>query len=137
VLSAAALAVVALGVLRRTNARNVWEQQTVMIGLTLLIVSPNYPWYGLMLLPFIVLSRRWEYVGVILALDVIYMVPSGPWSESLNQSALLLAASAICAGIWLRRRDELRLAALAGLKTEAPDPAAQRQAPGPHVQTDG
>ncbi len=124
VLSAAALAVIALTVLRRTRAVNVWEQQTVMIGLTLLIVSPNYPWYGLMLLPFIVLSRRWEYVGVILALDVIYMVPVGPWSETLNQGALLLAASAIAGGTWLRRRDELRLAALSGLTTEAPEPAA-------------
>jgi hypothetical protein len=111
-------------VLRRTHAGDVWEQQTVMIGLTLLIVSPNYPWYGLMLLPFIVLSRRWEYVGVILALDVIYMVPAGPWSESLNQSVLLLAAAAVAGGTWLRRRGKLRLAALAGLKTEAPDPAA-------------
>ncbi|BCW70827.1 glycosyltransferase family 87 protein [Arthrobacter sp. NicSoilB8] len=124
VLSAAALAVVALAVLRHTRAANVWEQQTVMIGLTLLIVSPNYPWYGLMLLPFIVLSRRWEYVGVILALDVIYMVPAGPWSELLNQCALLLAAAAIAGGTWLRRRDELRLAALTGLMTGAPDPAA-------------
>lgn len=125
VLSAAALAVVALGVLRRTRAGNVWEQQTVMIGLTLLIVSPNYPWYGLMLLPFIVLSRRWEYVGVVLAVDIIYMVPSiAPWSEPLNQSALLVAAAAIALGTWLRRRNELWLAALSALKTEAPDPAA-------------
>ena len=124
-LGAAALAVVALCVLRRTQAGNVWEQQTVMIGLTLLIVSPNYPWYGLMLLPFIVLSRRWEYVGVILALDIIYMVPSGPWSEPLNQGALLLAAAAIAGGTWLRRRDGLRLAALSGLTTGAPDPAGR------------
>jgi hypothetical protein len=124
-LGAAALAVVALCVLRRTRAGNIWEQQTVMIGLTLLIVSPNYPWYGLMLLPFVVLSRRWEYVGVILALDIIYMVPSGPWSEPLNQGALLLAAAAIAGGIRLRRRDELRLAALSGLTTGATDPAAR------------
>lgn len=124
VLSAVALAVIAVRVLRRTQARNLWEQQTVMIGLTLLIASPNYPWYGLMLLPFIVLSRRWEYVGVILALDVIYMVPAGPWSEPLNQGALLLAAAAIAGGAWLRRRDELRLAALTGLETGVTDPAA-------------
>jgi hypothetical protein len=125
VLSAATLAVIALTVLRRTRAGNVWEQETVMIGLTFLIVSPNYPWYGLMLLPFIVLSRRWEYVGVILALDVIYMVPAGPWSEPLNQGALLLAAAAIAGGTWLRRRDELQFAAVTGLTTGATDPAAR------------
>ncbi|XAS68161.1 glycosyltransferase family 87 protein [Micrococcaceae bacterium Sec5.7] len=104
-LSAAALALVALAVLRTSNAGNIWERQTTMIGLTLLIVSPDYPWYALMLLPFIVLSRRWEYITVILALDVIYMVPSAtPHKELINQSVLLAAAFAIAAGAWLRRR---------------------------------
>lgn len=120
VLGAAALAVVALGVLRRTRAGNVWEQQTVMIGLALLIVSPNYPWYALMLLPCIVLGRRWEYVGVILALDVIYMVPSVvPYSEAVNQGVLLAAAVALAAGAWLRRRTELRVAAGSALPAQA------------------
>ncbi|WP_426975696.1 glycosyltransferase 87 family protein [Pseudarthrobacter sp. O4] len=119
-LSAAALAVVALGVMRRTRADKVWDQQTVMIGLTLLIVSPNYPWYALMLLPFIVLSRRWEYIAVILALDVIYMVPKvEPYSEPINQGVLLAAGAALGAGAWLRRRAGLRLAAASALRTEA------------------
>lgn len=118
VLSAAALAVVALGVLWRTRPGNVWEQQTVMIGLTLLIISPNYPWYALMLLPFIVLSRRWEYIAVILALDAIYMLPlKEPLSLPLHQAALLLTALAVSAGVWWRRRQELQLAALAGLES--------------------
>ncbi len=107
--SAAALALVALAVLRGTRDGNVWEQQTLMIGLTLLIVSPNYPWYALMLLPFIVLSRRWEYLGIILALDLIYMVPKdGPYATAINQAVLLAAAAAIGVGAWLRRRGELR-----------------------------
>jgi alpha-1,2-mannosyltransferase len=128
VVSAAALAVVALSVLRRTATANVWEQQTLMIGLTLLIVSPNYPWYALMLLPFIVLSRRWEYVGVILALDVIYMVPSlAPYSEPLNHGALVLAAAAIAAGAWLRRRNGISLAARDGLQAQTVRLAAAAQ----------
>ncbi|MEC5182401.1 glycosyltransferase 87 family protein [Arthrobacter sp. CG_A4] len=122
VLSAAALAVVALAVLRRTRAANIWEQQTVMIGLTLLIVSPTYPWYALMLLPFIILSRRWEFVGVLLALDFLYLVPTeDPFSLPLNQTVLLLAATAIAAGIWWRRRAEVRQAAVAGLSSDVPD----------------
>lgn len=121
VLSATALAIIALGVLRQTRARNVWEQHTVLIGLTLLIVSPNYPWYALMLLPFIVLSRRWEYVGVILALDFIYMVPTvAPLTEPLDQIVLLMAAAGIAAAAWLRRRDGHRQAAVDGLRSEAP-----------------
>ncbi len=108
VLSAAVLAVVALVVLRRSNSTSLWHQQTVMIGLSLLIISPNYPWYALMLLPFIVLSRRWEYVAVILALGFIYMVPKPDlYSDPINQGALLAAAAALIAGAWLRRRHEL------------------------------
>jgi hypothetical protein len=104
-LSAAALAVVAVGVWRTTDAANLWHRQTVMIGLTLLIVSPGYPWYSLMLLPFIVLSRRWEYVAVIGALDALYMVPTvPPYSEAANQGVLLVAALVLAAGAWLRRR---------------------------------
>ncbi len=122
VLSAAALAAVALWVLRRTRPGNAWEQQTVMIGLTLLIVSPNYPWYALMLLPFIVLSRRWEYVAIILALDTIYMLPiKDPFTVPVHQAVLVLAASAVATGVWHRRRRELQLAALAGLESSTPD----------------
>ncbi|RNL52763.1 glycosyltransferase family 87 protein [Arthrobacter oryzae] len=120
VLSAAALAVVALAVLLRTGNDNVWDQQTVMIGLTLLIVSPNYPWYALMLLPFIVLSRRWEYVGIILALDIIYMVPKEePQAAMINQGVLLVAAAAVAAGAWLRRRREIRQTACSALLSPA------------------
>ncbi|MBT2534279.1 DUF2029 domain-containing protein [Arthrobacter sp. ISL-48] len=122
VLSAAALTVVALTMLRRTRPGNVWDQQTVMIGITLLIVSPNYPWYALMLLPFIVLSRRWEYVAVILALDAIYMVPSAaPYSEPINQSFLIAAALAVAAGAWLRHRAEILRAAGSAIEAQVPN----------------
>ena len=107
VLSGAALAVAAVVVWRTTDARNVWHRQATMMGLTLLIVSPSYPWYALMLLPFIVLSGRWEYVAVILALDVLYMVPAvPPYSETISQTVLLAAALGIGAaarGRLLRR----------------------------------
>jgi len=137
VLSAVALAVVAVWVLRRTHPDNVWEQQTVMIGLTLLIVSPNYPWYALMLLPFVVLSRRWEYIAVVLALDFIYMVPlKDPFSLPLHQTALVLAAGALVAGARWRRSRRQRLAALAGLAA-GPGPCGGRAAVGtPTIITD-
>ena len=99
-----------------------------MIGLTLLIVSPNYPWYALMLLPFIVLSRRWEYLGIILALDLIYMVPKdGPYAAAINQAVLLAAAAAIAVGAWLRHRGELRRAAAS--RPPAPSGGPARAAP--------
>jgi alpha-1,2-mannosyltransferase len=104
VLSAAALAAAAVIVWRTTDAANMWHRQATMMGLTLLIVSPSYPWYALMLLPFIVLAGRWEYVAVILALDVLYMVPTvPPYSEPVSQTVLLAAALAVWAWAWRRR----------------------------------
>lgn len=119
VISAGALAMIAVVVLSRSQASTLWENQTVMIGLTLLIVSPNYPWYALMLLPFIVLSRRWEYVAVIIALDVIYMVPkSEALSDTINQSVLLGALAAVAIGAWLRCRQNLHDSAVTALLAE-------------------
>lgn len=104
VLSGAALAATAVLVWRTTDPSNTWLRQATMMGLTLLIVSPSYPWYALMMLPFIVLSGRWEYVAVILALDVLYMVPTVPaYSETISQTALLAAALAVGAAAWQRR----------------------------------
>ncbi|MBT2555923.1 glycosyltransferase family 87 protein [Arthrobacter sp. ISL-5] len=104
-LSGAALAALALWTWRTTGPVNIWQRQTTIIGLTLLVVSPSYPWYALMLLPFIVLSRRWEYIAVIVALDVIYMVPTvPPLGEALDQGVLAAAALAVAAGAWRRCR---------------------------------
>ncbi|MBT2519879.1 glycosyltransferase family 87 protein [Arthrobacter sp. ISL-28] len=104
-LSTAAVAGVAVALWRTVDAANLWKRQTTMIGLTLLIISPGYPWYALILLPFIVLSRCWEYVAVILAVDVLYMVPTvPPYSEGVSQGALAAAALAVAAGAWWRNR---------------------------------
>ena len=45
-----------------------------------------------------------------------------PLSLPLHQTALFLAALAVTAGLWWRRRQELQLAAVAGL--ESPTPVA-------------
>ncbi len=117
-LSAAALVLLAVTVLRRTTAGNVWEQQTVMIGLTLLIVSPNYPWYALMLLPFVILSRYWEYVGIMIALNVVYLLPGDPvFSGRINRFSLAAAAAAIAIGAWRRRRASYPASAGGELRT--------------------
>lgn len=127
-LSAGVLALVSLYVLRTTVPDNIWHRQTVMIGLSLLIISPNYPWYALLLLPVIVLSRGWEYLAVILALDVIYMVPSTATDgNAINQAILVAAALAIASGAWLRRRSSIRASA----RTALSQPQQPTMPPGP------
>ena len=52
----------------KTPADQLWLGQTIMIGVTLLIVTPRYPWYALLLVPFVAMTGRWEWMAVPLAL---------------------------------------------------------------------
>lgn len=67
--------VIAILVWRRSNPTNPWLGQVIMIGATLLIVSPRYPWYALLLVPMIAMSGRWEWLGVPLALTARILEP--------------------------------------------------------------
>ncbi|MDH6235981.1 glycosyltransferase family 87 protein [Cryobacterium sp. CG_9.6] len=82
---------IALIVFFTTNQAEPWVGQLVMIGSTLLIVSPRYPWYALLLLPFIALSGRWEWLMVPLALSLRLLEPS----LVVTQTAMALAAIVI------------------------------------------
>jgi len=70
------LALIAALVVWKTDPARPWLGQLVMIGSALLVLSPRYPWYALLLLPFIALSGRWEWLAVPLALTVRLLVPS-------------------------------------------------------------
>lgn len=76
VLSGILLLVTAVLVWRRTDPANPWLGQVVMIGTTLLIVTPHYSWYALLLVPFIALSRRWEWLAVPAAMTAQLLVPA-------------------------------------------------------------
>jgi hypothetical protein len=77
-----------------------WHAEVVSVGAVLLITSPSYPWYALVLIPFIALSRRWEWLVVPIALTVETLVPAHP------AGTLVIAAAAVAAGVAtvLRRR---------------------------------
>lgn len=97
--AAALLAVLAVVLLLRTDPSDPWVAQTVMIGAALVLLSPRYPWYALLLLPFVVLSGRWEWLGVLLVLSVpsIQALP-------LFRPLLLAAVLAVLAVTLLRSR---------------------------------
>ena len=89
--AAVLLLVTAVLVWWKTNPDAPWLGQLVMIGTTLLIVSPRYPWYALLLVPFIVLSGRWEWFAVPLALTVRLLIPN----QVVSQVAIAIAIVAI------------------------------------------
>ena len=89
--AAVLLLITAVLVWWKTNPQFPWLGQLVMIGTTLLIVSPRYPWYALLLVPFIALSGRWEWFAVPLALTVRLLVPN----HTVSQVAIAIAIIAI------------------------------------------
>ncbi len=76
VLAAVLLAITAALVWWKSNPDDPWLGQLVMIGVTLLVVTPRYPWYALLLLPFIAMTGRWEWLAVPLALTERLLNPS-------------------------------------------------------------
>ncbi len=94
VLAALILAVTAALVWWKTDPRDPWLGQVVMIGVTLLVVSPRYPWYALLLVPFVAMSGRWEWLAVPLALTERLLVPSLP----LSRVAIIAAVVVI---VWM------------------------------------
>ena len=62
-------------VIRFSDPLDPWLGQVVMIGVVLLVVSPRYAWYALLLLPMIAMSGRWEWLAVPLALTERLLVP--------------------------------------------------------------
>ncbi|MGV8882900.1 MAG: glycosyltransferase family 87 protein [Rhodoglobus sp.] len=76
VISAVLLALLALVVWWKANPDDPWLAQLVMIGGTLLIVSPRYPWYALLLVPMIAMTGRWEWLLVPLALTERLLFPN-------------------------------------------------------------
>jgi hypothetical protein len=105
------LGVLALVVWRRSDPDRPWLGQLVMIGTTLLIVSPPYAWYALMLVPFIALTGRWEWFAVPAALTVRLLVPD----QHVFVAALIAAAAIVIVFAMLRIGPSGRSAVASGL----------------------
>ena len=82
----------------RANPDEPWHSQVVLIGTVLLIVSPAYAWYALLLIPFIALSHRWEWFVVPLAL-LAHTFFSELW---MTRIAFAVAASVVLLVSYLR-----------------------------------
>jgi alpha-1,2-mannosyltransferase len=76
VLAAVLVAGVGLLVWWKSDPADPWLGQLVMIGTVMLIVTPRYPWYALLLIPMIAMTGRWEWLAVPLALTERLLIPS-------------------------------------------------------------
>lgn len=86
-----ALLLLAVGVVvwRLTDPSDPWLGQLVMIGVTLALVTPRYPWYALLLVPMVAMTGRWEWLAVPLALTARYLIPSTPLARLMMLAAIV------------------------------------------------
>jgi hypothetical protein len=92
-------------VLRRGDPDRPWRGALLVTGTALLLTSPAYSWYALLVVALVALDGRWEWLAVPAAGAVLYLgvalVPKGTDFESLSYG---VAALAVLAGAAVRAR---------------------------------
>ncbi|MDX3093036.1 glycosyltransferase 87 family protein [Streptomyces sp. ME01-24h] len=103
------LVLVALYVWRRGDPARPWRGALVLTGTALLLVSPNYPWYSLLLVGLVALDGRWEWLTVTFAGTALYL--GGPLLPGFPLQAVTYGTAAVCvvSGAWLRTAAARRL----------------------------
>ncbi|MFF3905846.1 glycosyltransferase family 87 protein [Streptomyces sp. NPDC001848] len=96
------LALTALYVWRRGDPARPWRGALLLTGSTLLVVSPDYPWYSLLLIALVALDGRWEWLTVTLAGTVLYL--AGRLLPGLPVQAVAYGAAAVAVTLGARLR---------------------------------
>ncbi|MDX2705282.1 glycosyltransferase 87 family protein [Streptomyces sp. PA03-6a] len=94
------LALLALYVWWRGDPARPWRGALLLTGTALLLVSPNYPWYSLLVVGLVALDGRWEWLAVTLAGTVLYLggrlLPGVPLQAWAYGAAAVCVACAAC-----------------------------------------
>ncbi|MFG2075184.1 glycosyltransferase 87 family protein [Nonomuraea maritima] len=99
------LGLVVLAVLRRGDAERPWQGALLVSGSLLLLFTPGYSWYALLVVALAAMDGRWEWLGVPLAGAVAYA--TGPANvHGLASPFYAAAALAVLIG-WAVRRHRL------------------------------
>ncbi|MEU0945479.1 glycosyltransferase family 87 protein [Streptomyces canus] len=102
--AAVLLALTALYVWWRGDPARPWHGALLLAGTALLLFSPRYPWYSLLVIALVALDGRWEWLSVTLAGTALYLggrlLPGFP----LQAWTYGAAALAVTAGACLRSR---------------------------------
>ncbi|WSG20951.1 hypothetical protein OHB30_07915 [Streptomyces europaeiscabiei] len=79
-----------------------WRGALLLTGTALLLLSPNYPWYSLLVVALVALDGRWEWLTVNLAGTLLYLGGAalpGILLQTLTYGAAVLA---VVLGAFLR-----------------------------------
>ncbi|AJE39390.1 glycosyltransferase 87 family protein [Streptomyces nodosus] len=102
----AAAALVALSawyVLRRGDPKRPWHGSLLVTGTALLVISPAYFWYALLVVALVAMGGRWEWLAVAAAGTALYVADALHW-HGVQAAAYGPAAAAVLAGALLRAR---------------------------------
>jgi alpha-1,2-mannosyltransferase len=119
VVAAVLVAATAALVWWKSDPYNPWIGQVVMIGTTLLIVTPRYPWYALLLVPMIAMTGRWEWLAVPLALTERLLI-----SDVTLARITALCAIALIVGMAIYRAGPRRLPKSKAVSNHSESPTA-------------
>ncbi|MFE6686260.1 glycosyltransferase 87 family protein [Streptomyces sp. NPDC057743] len=100
--AAAALGVIALYVWWRGDPQRPWRGALLLTGTTLLLLSPNYPWYSLLVVALVALDGRWEWLTLTLAGTALYLAGRLLPGFPLQACAYGAAGLAVIVGASLR-----------------------------------
>jgi hypothetical protein len=100
--AAVLLALIGLSVWWRGDPARPWRGALLLTGAALLLLSPNYPWYSLLVVALVAMDGHWEWLTVTLAGTILYV--AGPLLPGfpLQACAYGVAAIVIGAGACLR-----------------------------------
>lgn len=99
----AGVVAVTLWVLWRGDPRRPWSGALLVTGTSLLLTSPAYYWYALLVVALVALDGRWEWLGVPLAGLALYTADaSGGHGLAVQAVPYGLAALAVIAGAAMR-----------------------------------
>ncbi|MDX3077569.1 glycosyltransferase 87 family protein [Streptomyces sp. NPDC088354] len=102
--AAAVVAVTALYVLRRGDPDRPWSGALLVTGTALLVTSPSYSWYALLVVALVALDGRWEWLSVAAAGAVLYLA-GGPAQQAASYG---IATLAVVIGAFVRHAVDRR-----------------------------
>lgn len=106
------LGLAVLHVLRRGDPDRPWAGALLVTGSLLLLFTPGYSWYALLVVALAAMDGRWEWLGVAAAGAVAYL--SGPAAPPGTATAAYAAAALAVAACWAVRRSARRSPDLTG-----------------------
>ncbi|MBV9793299.1 MAG: DUF2029 domain-containing protein [Actinobacteria bacterium] len=103
------LAVTGLAVIRFSNPDRPWQAALVMTGVALMVTTPRYQWYAILLVMLVVLDGRWEWLslaagGYLAAEHMLGRWRAVPHAEVVGYGGATLFIALVSLARWLIAR---------------------------------